>query len=211
MLDRLASRGSATALFGTSRAAEVVAAEVVMASYALLSWRRRPGADGEARFTSHRTTDYAAVLWAFVGLILLEAFVIHIIVARWSDPAAWAVTAASLGALWLVGDFQAVRLNPIGVEGDRIRLRVGLRWQADIPLDAIAAVERPGAEPRDAPGYLKATVFGDASLRLVVERPVVVRGPFGIECRCREMGISVDDPAAFEEAVRRGAGPEACT
>lgn len=98
--------------------------------------------------------------------------------------------------LWLVGDLRALVLRPIRIEGGRLLLRIGLRWEADVPLAAIAAVERgPSA------AGLRLGVLGSPNLVVRLRSPMQVHGPFGIRKTAGALLLQVDDPDALAAAL----------
>lgn len=94
---------------------------------------------------------------------------------------------------WLLGDFQAARLNPSLLSGSRLHLRTGLRWQADLALEEIIAVH----DQAPAEKHVKMVMFGSPDFWLECSDPVLVRGLFGIERRVKFLGLGLDDPDGF--------------
>ena len=73
--------------------------------------------------------------------LVAETIALHFLVARWSEVAAWVLTGVSVyGAVWLVGDYRACVARRIEVTEESLRLRLGLRWEAEIPYSAIAEI-----------------------------------------------------------------------
>ena len=98
--------------------------------------------------------------------------------------------------LWLIGDLRALVLRPIRIEEGKLLLRIGLRWEADVPLEAIAAVERtPGANG------LRLGVLGTANLVLKLRAPMRLHGPFGIRKTSDTLLLQVDDPDGLARAL----------
>ncbi|HZR07954.1 MAG TPA: hypothetical protein VFA79_05175, partial [Myxococcales bacterium] len=99
-----------------------------------------------------------------------------------------------------IGDLRALVLRPIRVEGGKLLLRIGLRWEADVALDAIAAVDRtPGASG------LRLGVLGTPNLVLKLRAPMRVHGPFGIRKTAETLLLQVDDPDGLARALAAAA------
>ncbi|MEL7361025.1 MAG: hypothetical protein AAFN13_03060, partial [Bacteroidota bacterium] len=192
-------------------AAEALAYELAVLRYALGPAAPLPKASSEVeRFTSHRTSSYRFVLMA--GLIggTLELVGVHVLLTHVAPGWAWLHLVVSAYALvWLLGDFRATHQRPTtfheGETGALLRVRLGLRWRVDVPLDKIdelRRITRPAAL-KNAQGYLNLGGF-DAPQRLLVLRlPVQAVGPYGIRKTVTLVGLRVDEPDAFTEALRQ--------
>lgn len=190
---------------GARWAAEVLAFEIATIYFALFSWRAKPDVAGAGTVLSHhRRIGYGPVLAGLTMAMAVEVVPVHLLVALWSPAAAWILTGLSLyGFLWLLGDYRAIRLRPSLVRGGVLDLRLGLRWNARVPLASIRSVRRAGARPpeRSTPGYLRATVLGEPRHLLELSEPVDLQGPYGWRKRAHLLGITVDDDAALERAL----------
>ncbi|HYO51405.1 hypothetical protein [Archangium sp.] len=193
--------------------ADAMAHELGLLAYALFFWKLKPAPLGpeQRAFTTHRKSGYGAVLTTLMTVGLLEMVLVHALLSRWSPGAAWVLTVLSLyGLLWLFGDYQALGLRPMLVDGGTLHLRIGLRRGATIPLSNIRALTHPTfGLPRRAPNYLRATVMGSPKLLLELREPVRAKMfPVGEQAVSR-IGLTVDDEAAFEWLVQAHLQPEA--
>ena len=136
---------------------------------------------------------------ALLVLCVAEVPIAHHLLDRFVAPgAAWLATlVTAYGIAWLWGDAQALRQHPTTVERGVLHLRIGLRWQATIPCHTIEAVVRT-QEPAEA----DLSLLGPPNVRLVLSEPVTLRGPLGVARTARELTLQIDDPAAFEQALR---------
>lgn len=195
-------REGAREVLGSRAVAEVLAFEVAILHYALFAWRSAPDVAGARTVLGHhRRVGYGAVLVGLMLAMAVEIVPVHLLLSLWSPTAAWVLTGLSLyGFLWLIGDYRALRLRPSVVRGDVLELRLGLRWNARVPLASIRAVRRTGARPpaRSTPGYLEAVVLGEPRHLIELAEPVEVLGPYGWRKRARLLGIRVDDDRALE-------------
>jgi hypothetical protein len=172
----------------------LLATELTMLALAFGGWFRRAPAAGI--FVARRRWRIILALLTF--LVAVESTALHLLVALWSRPLALVLTLlAAYSLAWLLGDYQALRLLPSTIEGDELRIRVGLRWSARLALSSITAIERVDGAPADA---LRATVSGAANV--VIRARGVAHGPFGIRREFSALALELDDPAALS-AVRR--------
>jgi hypothetical protein len=194
-------------LFGNGYAARAVAFEISIVYYAFCGWRKR----APAGFTVHQRSGWATVMGVFIFLIGVESVAAHLVVQMWSVTAAWIVTTLDLyGLFWLLGDFQALRLRPTRIEGDTLFLNYGLRWRAEIPLSAIAAIEPVRSEADwKRKGVLKMAMLDEPRLLIRFAAPRTMHGLAGITRTFDTIAILADDDAGFADALRE-AMPAAC-
>lgn len=184
--------------------ANLFVAEVSLLGFGLAGWLRRPpqGSQDRPRFSYHRQGGYAPLLGFIAFLVLLETATAHLLLARWSETAAWVLTALSIYSLiWLFGDFHASRLQPIVLGDAHLHLRTGMRWRVDIPWQQITAVGKISQADKRAPGYLNLSAMGEPRLAVRLAQPVPVHGLLGRTRIASLIGLSLDDEAAFIAAV----------
>jgi len=202
--DPIASiRTAARTIMPHPRLAEVFAYEASVLFGGLMSWWLRPPEPGPSSFAFHRRDAYASVVLGLLVVLAIELFPVHLLIARWSPLAAWIVTGLSVyGAVWMIADLQAMRLRPIRLTPGGLDLRVGLRWEVPIPIDAIARIERITSDaPRAPKGGLKLVPFGSPTHRVTTHVPVTARGPYGLGRTVRTVDFGVDEPARFDERL----------
>lgn len=187
---------------GRHRGIDAVVTELSLLGMALLSWRSEPHVpSGAIPFTVHRRSGLGAVLLALALASVGEILAVHFLVAHWSTRWAWAATAWSLYALvWLVGDHRAMVLRPVLLDGDMLRVRIGLRWRASIPLQRIQGI-CAGPDPTRHRGCAVASPIGAPTLYLHLDGPVELQGILGLRRRGACLGLRVDDPGALERAI----------
>jgi hypothetical protein len=192
-------------VIGKSRLAEMLGYEVSVLYYAFCCWGK-PAASGDGvAFSYHRRGSYGAIVAALLMVLPIEMVAVHFGLQSWSRAAAWVVTGLELyGALWLIGDFQAVRLRPIVVGDDALRVRVGLRWSVAIPYERIREARprvRGEIVARRSPGYLSAALLVDPQIILELADPVQAKGPYGVSKEVTRVGLAVDDFAGLRAAL----------
>jgi hypothetical protein len=195
-----------TALSGSvaSRVADVVAMECSILFYAFASWRRQPfvprGAEG---YSYHRKNGYAGILYALVGVVMVETFVLDLVV-RIRHPFAANVLLAFdvFGVVWLFGFARAVQLRPIVLTRDLLQLRMGLQWAVDVARENIATIEygRISQPPKGTPGYVR--IGSSPNAMITLREPVLAHGPYGFARSVQLIGVHVDDVREFEQSMR---------
>lgn len=174
----------------------------------------RPG-----EYSVHRESGYGLVLVGLGMALIAETLAVHFVVTLWSNLAAWVLSGLSVYALiWLLGDYRAFAARPIRITASQLQLRLGLRWEANIPLSWIVRVEPiVGSHGRAERGVLHAALMGSPNVRLELDRPITVIAMYGIEksvqtlcIRVDRAGVFVRELAQFVEAGHDGDCVAAC-
>ena len=206
---------------GPGRFAEILADELSVLYYALAARPETGGttpveaprvadAPRTTTFTYHRRTAYGAVVFALILATFGEIPAMHFLLRLWSDRAAWILTALGLYAiLWLIGDWRACRLRPIRVEHGTLRIRFGMRWRLDVPLNGIAGVRAPTAAEKATKGAvdLRLALPGGSWTMLELDRPVVAVGMYGRRRTVRTLGLGLDEPARLAAVLEAAEAP----
>ncbi|MBS2023902.1 MAG: hypothetical protein JST92_15975 [Deltaproteobacteria bacterium] len=189
-----ALQASAVAFFGDHALAHAVGAELSIAWYGLLSWGRTP----PAGFSSHLRSGWSAIAFALIVASAGEGLAVHFLLARAGPLAQLIALALHIYAIvWLLGDARALALRRTTLSDGVLRVRLGLRWSADVPVDQIASVCMRKTEP----GELALRTVGDTNLALHLHAPIEVRGLLWIRRRSRALALQFDEPQAVAEAL----------
>jgi len=188
-------RETALRVVGVRLLADVLTTEVMILYYAFCPRRAAPV--GERSFTLHHEAGYQVVLIALSMAVVVETFALHLLVRLWSAAAAYVLTGLSLYALaWLVGDFRAIVARPVRFTATHLLMRLGLRWEADIPLDRIGRVEILAQGTTKPPrGAFVAAVLGQPNVKVTLDAPVEAIGAYGRRRSFAELWLRVDDAA----------------
>jgi hypothetical protein len=185
-------RVTAREAIGSRLPADILTTEVALLYHAL-RWPQRMVPDGAA-FSVHRGVGYGTVMVGLFMVLAIETVPVHLFVSRWSPVAAWILTALSVYAgIWLLGDYRAMTARPLVVTATELKLRVGLRWEADIARGNIAAIDVVRPSDNGAPkGALDATLLDQPTVRIRLHEPVEVMGMYGIRRCTSEIWLTVD-------------------
>jgi len=203
-LTRVRDVESATrAMFGHTRAADFVASEVSILWYALFCWRKQPEESG---FTIHKRNGWGTIVICIICMLAFESIGMHLLIQMWSVKAAWIVTTLDFyGVLWLVGDYHALRLRPTYSSDGILHLRYGLRWNAEIPLAEIEAIDEVRGESEwKRKGVLKMAMLDEPKYLVRLRNPITVNGLAGIRKTIDAVAVLPDDVEAFERTVWGG-------
>lgn len=197
-------RKSARNMIDQPVVAEVLAFEAAIFYYALIAWRAKPRApEAATSFTCHEKVAYTTVFAGLIMAAMVEILPVHLLVSHWSPVAAWVLTGLSLyGLVWLLGDYRAIVLRPTLVADGVLHLRIGLRFNATIPLSAIRRI-RPldAGAPEPKCDYLSTALLGQPRRVIELDHPLEVRCVYGWRRSVRAIGVTIDDEAGFDQAV----------
>lgn len=184
-------------------AVRLVTAEARLVHLALFRWNAPidipPGARG---FAYHRHLQ--PMMIALLVLSLIEASVTHLLVAHWSRTAALILFAVSdVSVVYLIGLIKSLRLRPVLLTADGVRIRAGLMIDRFIPYDRIAAIgQQPDSATIKAPDTQNAALIAwpNLVLRLTgpMPRPSLLRRRPPIVA----IAFRLDDPDEFVRLLR---------
>lgn len=183
----------------------IIFVEFFLVYFSFAGWFLKPPAQRpeQSQFSYHRKSGYTAILAMLLLILTVETVALHMIVTHWSVIAAWILTVLSIyGALWLIGDYHAVRVHPFIVAPGMLYLRTGLRWRVNIPLEAVKDVRAGSPENPKAGDYLRASILWPRA-SIILKTPVEVHGLFGRRKIVRRIGVSVDDPESLKSAIEK--------
>lgn len=189
---------------GVPLAVEAIATEFSLLYWAFAGWRASPNPRGEGltSFPYHRKGSYSIVVAAISMAVVIETVGLHLLFALWTPIAAWIATGLSVYSLiWIVGDYQAMRLHPIVVSPARLHLRLGMRWAIDVRRDEVCAIHDTIEAPKSE--CVRFSALAEPDFWIELDRPREVRGLFGIRREARYLGIAVEDPASLRDLLAR--------
>jgi hypothetical protein len=189
--------------FNDNKAVNILLTELLLMYLAIFGWFKK--FDGSVldypAFTYHRKSSYSTILAVMIVLLCIETTALHIIVLHWSRIAAIILTGLSIySLLWLIGDFHAIRLQPVLITQNNIELRIGMRWKGTIPISMVESIDAGSGPPRNAKGYVRASVLG-AGVVLKLMEPATLKGLFGMTRIVSKIGLSIDDVDRFRDEV----------
>lgn len=184
---------AAKTLAGERMVADVIASEIATIYYAIFGWRQQPETR-ERAVTFHQRNGWGTILICIFVLIAAEGLAMHLFLARWSTLAAWGWTALDLWAvLWLIGDYQGLRLRRSWIDDDALHIRYGLRWSLTIPRELIASVDEIRGESEwKRKDVLKIAILDEPRWLITLREPMTARGMAGLRKEVRALAILPD-------------------
>jgi hypothetical protein len=195
-------------VLGETRLVSVLFAELSIFYYSFFGWFKtfKSNKQDAVFFSYHRKSGFVALSGVLLFIFIPETIVLHMLVSIWSVPLAWVLTSIGIYSFfWLLGLIPAVRLQPIGLDREKLYIRAGMFWRVTIPLADIRGIQKVSSFERKKDGLLRVSVFSTPNFALDMKEDVIVSGPLGIRKVARRIGIFIDDAELFrEELIDRG-------
>ncbi|MCA0173850.1 hypothetical protein [Bacillus sp. RAR_GA_16] len=186
----------------------VIATDIAAVYYSFISWKRkRPVAPDS--FTFHKDGGYLGVFYMLVHAMVIEVIAVHVMVAQYSHVAAWIVTIFDVYALlFIISDYQAIRLSPVILSKEGIHFQKGIRQYGFIEWCAVKGItenKRSPEEVKQDRGSVELALHGleREQVPFVIElnRPVVINQAFGFKKSIEKVYVKMDEPYAFRDSV----------
>lgn len=155
-----------------------------------------------------RTARSRGLMLAIGLAIAVETAALHLLLVRRHPVFAWLLTASSLSIIaWLVADYRRLGDSALRIDALAVHLDIGLRFRASVAHDRIATAITPTWRDLPAPGagFLNATKPAEPNVLLTFRDPVPIRVMGMVSRPVHQLGIRLDDPAAFLAALRAAA------
>jgi hypothetical protein len=167
--------------------------ELTTLYYGLFGWREK----APEGFTAYKRAGWGSIVGGIILMIGAESIALHLFIQHWSPIVAWVITSLDIyGAIWLIGDYQAMRLRPITIENGVLHIRHGFRWSIDVPLTNIEAVERISGEFPKRRDAIKLSHLDDPDLLIRLREPQMAMGLMGIRREINSIAILPDQDLA---------------
>lgn len=180
-----------------------LATEIAVIYYGCIRWRSPVLSDTE--FSYHRNSGTPVLMLAFILIIGIETFVLHSLIARWSEPAAWILTALSCyTALQVLGFAKSLAQRPIAIRDKILDLRYGILNEASIPLKEIERITLSSGELPDDKSVQKLSPLGTLESHNVIitlTKEHTFTGLYGIQRQSKAIAFYLDDPVSFQNTI----------
>ena len=145
------------------------------------------------------------LLFGIILMIVAESVGMHaLLYGRWPYASLALLVLNAATIWWIALELRAERTAVM--RGDDVLVRFGRSVSAEIPLAAVRDARVPTwreIPAEGASGYLRLAGGDDPNVLLWLEPPVAIRLAFGIRKHVGVLGLRLDDPQRFVEALRR--------
>lgn len=184
----------------------VICSELLIYYYALCSWKKKRK-DG---ITLHQNSSYIAFQVMLIHAIVVETLGVHF----WLHDKSLILSILLLllniyGIIFILGDIQAVRLNPIYFDDKAMYISFGLMKRAKIRFDDIEQVienpQVPEKRSKDTIQFMPVDLTTpDPHLLLIMKKPIPAILFMGMKKEYTKVEIHSDSPNELKEAIING-------
>ncbi|MGH1385679.1 hypothetical protein [Kordia sp.] len=176
------------------------ATEISIFYYGFVYWKRRKLAENE--FSNHKESSSLALFFILIVIVAIEIVPIHILLAKWSEVAAWILTILSAySGLQIFGFAKSLMKRPIAVENDRVLLRYGVMQEAEIPIEDIKKITLTTKEFDKEENITRLSLLGEIeghNVLIETHNEQIVHGLFGIKKTFTKIALHVDKKGEFK-------------
>lgn len=199
-------------LKSSSRLVDIITSEISMFYYSLFSWKAKrvtPKEDQQI-FTFHQKTSVIALYIMLIHALVIESVGLHFLLHNWNEIIAYISLALNIYTLiYILGEIQAIRLNPIVLSKKHLYLQVGLGKGLSVPLESIKSITSYEG-PEVLSSIESKKVFDCVLPDLTKEKPafeIELYAPmeakfmYGFKKKVTKVHLRPDDPQGFYDAL----------
>jgi len=180
-----------------------VVTEIAVFYYGFIYWKKRDLKENE--FSYHKESGTIALMIVIIFLVAIETAVIRILLAKWSNTAAWILTFLSIyTGIQIFGFLKSMFKRPISIENNKLFLRYGVMNEATINIEDIESIEvsskniELNKETRNL-SFLGELESHNLIIRLKKENTLI--GLYGMKRKFMNLTFHVDDKIKFKDLV----------
>lgn len=179
------------------------ATEIAIFYYGFLNWKKHFPKPNE--FTYHKNSGTTSLIAAIIFIVLIESFVLHILIAKWSNVAAWILSALSIyTAVQLFGFLKSLSQRPITISNDNLIIRYGILAETEIRLQDIDFIELSTSDLKLDNLTKKLSTFGELESHNVIlklKREYSLLGLYGIRKKFTNLALYLDKKEEFKSKI----------
>jgi hypothetical protein len=187
-----------------AKLAAITTAEISAFYYGFFNWRKVDY--NNKTFSYHKNTGIVSLIGVFIFMIMVETFVFHLLLGRWSEKAAWVLSGLSFyAALQAFGIAKSILKRSIQINEDQLIVPYGILAETTIHLKDIVSVE----------AYNKQSITGEnlkalSPLKKLEEPDIIlnltrlyhIEGIYGSKKAFNQLLINVDEKEVFIKQLK---------
>ncbi|MUK87752.1 beta-carotene 15,15'-monooxygenase [Ornithinibacillus sp. L9] len=186
---------------------QVICSGMLMLYFAFACWKKQPRLD-DSTFTLHRKTSFIAFQVMLIHAIIIETIGIHWWLHHWSPILSYILLILNIySVILLVGDIQAVRLNPVLVTDKKLYISLGFMKRMEIEWSNVEKLiddpqvlgEKPTKETIEF--IAKDLEKLQYTVILQLKQPTYAALFLGVKRKYSRIAIRVDEPEKFMKVI----------
>ena len=186
-----------------------LATEIATFYYGFFHWKKYNFKSKE--FSYHKENGAIALFYVIIGLVIVETSIIHLLIMRWNELAAWILSGLSIyTGLQLFGFVRSMSKLPTAMYENHVMLRYGLMAQLKVDYRQIKSIEVNSKDLEEKSPIKKLSILGDLEAHNFVihfKETLTISGLYGIKKSCNGVALHIDKQEAFSEALKAKISP----
>nr|WP_288934228.1 hypothetical protein [uncultured Allomuricauda sp.] len=177
--------------------------EISVFYYGFVYWKKRELDENE--FSYHKESGTITLLIAIIFIVAIETFVLHTLLTKWSNVAAWILTSVSVySGVQLLGFLKSMYKRPILIKNGKLFLRYGIMNETIISIDNINSIELSSKDIELNKETRKLSFLGELESHNIIIRlkeENILTGLYGTKRKYRNLVLHVDKNAEFKDLL----------
>ena len=183
--------------------ANFLAMEIAVIFYGFIFWKKRDLKENE--FSYYKNSGTISLLFAFIFIIGIETYVLHILIVTWSVVAAWILSAISIyTGIQIFGFLKSIKKRPITIENNVLHLRYGIMSQVDIHIESITSIELSSKEIEQYQKTIKLSPLGaleSHNIILHLNQELELTGFYGTKKSFKSIAFYADKKEQLKKCI----------
>ena len=179
------------------------ATEIAVMYYGFINWKQVTPNENE--FTYHKNSGIPILLAVIIFVIAVETSALHLLIARWSNLAAWILSGLSIyTAIQLFGFLKSLSKRLIAIGDDRLMLRYGILAETEIGFDEIESVELSDGNIKPDKLTKKLSPFSELespNILIKLHNENTLTGLYGIRKKFKVLALHIDKKEEFKSQM----------
>lgn len=180
-----------------------VVTEIAVFYYGFVYWKKRKLNENE--FSYHKNSGTITLLFAIIFIVVIETFVLHTLLTKWSNTAAWVVTFLSIySGIQIFGFLKSMFKRPIVIENKKLFLRYGIMNETIIDIETIDSIEISSKDIELDKETRKLSFLGELESHNIIIRlkeENILIGLYGVKRKYKNLAFYVDNKTEFKNKI----------
>ncbi|NKI33257.1 hypothetical protein [Croceivirga thetidis] len=185
------------------RIASLIATEIAVFYYGFLFWKKR--AINPNEFTYHKNSGSLSLIGALLVIIGVETYVLHLMVSKWNESVAWALSVLSFYTIiQLFGFAKSMLDRPHKIAEGKLYLRYGIMNEAVITIGDIQSIALSSNELGNEEDFRRLSFLGsleDHNVVIRLKNEQFLVGLYGTKKTYKTLSFFVDNKVEFKNRL----------